>query len=31
MEATGVNGQLQIDGNKIVIKRKGMLAKMTQG
>ncbi|MCP1124548.1 SHOCT domain-containing protein [Bacillus sp. 3103sda1] len=31
MEATGVNGQLQVIGNKIVIKRKGMLAKMTQG
>ncbi|MBC6972973.1 SHOCT domain-containing protein [Bacillus sp. Xin] len=31
MEATGVNGQLQIEGNKITIKRKGMLAKMTQG
>ena len=27
MEVTGVNGQLQIDGNKIVIKRKGILAK----
>ena len=31
MEVTGVNGQLQIDGNKIVIKRKGILAKMSQG
>ena len=31
MEATGVNGQLQVEGNKIVIKRKGMLAKMSQG
>ncbi|EJS68506.1 MULTISPECIES: DUF4429 domain-containing protein [Bacillus] len=31
MEATGVNGQLQVEGNKIVIKRKGVLAKMSQG
>ncbi|SFC51909.1 DUF4429 domain-containing protein [Bacillus sp. UNCCL81] len=31
MNANGVNGQLEINGNKIVIKRKGMLAKMTQG
>lgn len=31
MEAIGVNGQLELVGNKIVIKRKGMLAKMTQG
>jgi len=31
MEAKGVNGQLEFTGNKIAIKRKGMLAKMTQG
>ncbi|CAM4019446.1 DUF4429 domain-containing protein [Mesobacillus zeae] len=31
MEAKGVNGQLELVGNKIIIKRKGMLAKMTQG
>ncbi|MEK5272595.1 DUF4429 domain-containing protein [Aeribacillus sp. FSL K6-8394] len=31
MEAKGVNGQLEFTGNKVVIKRKGMLAKMTQG
>ncbi|WP_346206779.1 DUF4429 domain-containing protein [Caldifermentibacillus hisashii] len=31
MEAKGVNGQLEFTGTKIVIKRKGMLAKMTQG
>lgn len=31
MEAKGVNGQLELAGNKIIIKRKGMLAKMTQG
>ncbi|MFD0825809.1 DUF4429 domain-containing protein [Neobacillus sp. M.A.Huq-85] len=31
MEVTGVNGQLELKENKIVIKRKGMLAKMSQG
>ncbi|MBB6446517.1 DUF4429 domain-containing protein [Bacillus benzoevorans] len=31
MEASGVNGQLEFTGTKIIIKRKGMLAKMTQG
>jgi Short C-terminal domain/Domain of unknown function (DUF4429) len=31
MEVTGVNGQLELKGNKIIIKRKGMLAKMSQG
>ncbi|MBT2680016.1 SHOCT domain-containing protein [Bacillus sp. ISL-35] len=31
MEAMGINGQLELTGNKIVIKRKGMMAKMTQG
>lgn len=31
MEAIGVNGQLELSGNKIIIKRKGLLAKMTQG
>ncbi|UOY92913.1 SHOCT domain-containing protein [Ectobacillus sp. JY-23] len=31
MEAIGVNGQLELVGNKIIIKRKGVLAKMTQG
>ncbi|OHX39199.1 SHOCT domain-containing protein [Cytobacillus oceanisediminis] len=31
MEANGVNGQLELTGNKIIIKRKGMMAKMSQG
>lgn len=31
MEAIGVNGQLELLANKVIIKRKGMLAKMTQG
>lgn len=31
MEAKGVNGQLEFTGTKVIIKRKGMLAKMTQG
>ncbi|BAU27591.1 uncharacterized protein DUF4429 [Aneurinibacillus soli] len=31
MEALGVNGQIEVTQNKVIIKRKGMLAKMTQG
>lgn len=31
MKVSGVNGQLEVTQTKVIIKRKGILAKMTQG
>ena len=31
MEVTGVNGQIELRNDRIIIKRKGMMSKLTQG
>ncbi|MGM0806477.1 MAG: DUF4429 domain-containing protein [Bacillota bacterium] len=31
MQANGINGQLEVSGSKIVIRRKGIMSKLTQG